>query len=133
MGSSTPSTPTSFRFRMAGIQSFRSAVPSLNPVLLEPVMHLTIRVPEDHTGDVMGDINSKRGKVMGIDSDGSSRVIEAEIPMSEVQRYAADLRSMTSGRGTFEIRFDHYAEVPHQEAQKGDRRLPAATATERTS
>jgi elongation factor G len=105
-------------FRMAGIQSFRAAVPSLNPVLLEPVMHLTIRVPEDHTGDVMGDINSKRGKVMGIDSDGSSRVIEAEIPMSEVQRYAADLRSMTSGRGTFEIRFDHYAEVPHQEAQK---------------
>ena len=81
-------------------------------------MHLTIRVPEDHTGDVMGDINSKRGKVMGIDSDGASRVIEAEIPMSEVQRYAADLRSMTSGRGTFEIRFDHYAEVPHQEAQK---------------
>ena len=105
-------------FRMAGIQSFRAAVSSLNPVLLEPVMHLTIRVPEDHTGDVMGDINSKRGKVMGIDSDGSSRVIEAEIPMSEVRRYAADLRSMTSGRGTFEIRFDHYAEVPHQEAQK---------------
>jgi elongation factor G len=105
-------------FRMAGIQSFRTAVPSLNPVLLEPVMHLTIRVPEDHTGDVMGDINSKRGRVMGIDSDGASRVIEAEIPMSEVQRYAADLRSMTSGRGTFEIRFDHYAEVPHQEAQK---------------
>jgi elongation factor G len=105
-------------FRMAGIQSFRTAVPSLNPVLLEPIMHLTIRVPEDHTGDVMGDINSKRGRVMGIDSDGASRVIEAEVPMSEVQRYAADLRSMTSGRGTFEIRFDHYAEVPHQEAQK---------------
>ncbi len=105
-------------FRMAGIQSFRAAAPNLNPVLLEPVMHLTIRVPEDHTGDVMGDINSKRGKVMGIDSDSSSRVIEAEIPMSEIQRYAADLRSMTSGRGTFEIRFDHYAEVPHQETQK---------------
>ena len=66
----------------------------------------------------MGDINSKRGRVLGIDSDGTSRLVEAEIPMVEVQRYAADLRSMTSGRGTFEIRFDHYAEVPNQEAQK---------------
>jgi elongation factor G len=66
----------------------------------------------------MGDINSKRGRVLGIDSDGNSRVIESEVPMVEIQRYAADLRSMTSGRGTFEVRFDHYAEVPHQEAQK---------------
>ncbi|HSL26222.1 MAG TPA: elongation factor G, partial [Acidimicrobiia bacterium] len=65
-----------------------------------------------------GDVNSKRGRVLGIDSDGNSRVVDAEIPMAEVQRYAADLRSMTSGRGTFEIRFDHYAEVPNQEAQK---------------
>ncbi|HEY7563311.1 MAG TPA: elongation factor G [Acidimicrobiia bacterium] len=105
-------------FRMAGIQSVRTAGTNLRPVLLEPVMHLTIRVPEEHTGDIMGDINSKRGRVMGIDSDGSSRVVEAEIPMAEVQRYAADLRSMTSGRGTFEVRFDHYSEVPHQEAQK---------------
>jgi elongation factor G len=105
-------------FRMAGIQSVRSAGTNLQPVLLEPIMHLTIRVPEEHTGDVMGDINSKRGRVLGVDSDGSSRVVEAEIPMAEVQRYAADLRSMTSGRGTFEVRFDHYAEVPHQEAQK---------------
>jgi elongation factor G len=66
----------------------------------------------------MGDINSKRGRVLGIDSDGNSRVIETEVPMVEIQRYAADLRSMTSGRGTFEVRFDHYAEVTHQEAQK---------------
>ncbi len=105
-------------FRMAGIQAFRAAAPDLRPVLLEPIMHLTIRVPDDHTGDVMGDINSKRGRVLGIDSDGGSRVSSAEIPMVEIQHYAADLRSMTSGRGTFEVRFDHYAEVPHQEAQK---------------
>ena len=105
-------------FRMAGIQAFRAAAPNLKPVLLEPIMRLSIRVPDDHTGDVMGDINSKRGRVLGIDSDGNSRVIESEVPMVEIQRYAADLRSMTSGRGTFEVRFDHYAEVPHQEAQK---------------
>ncbi|HJU82369.1 MAG TPA: elongation factor G [Acidimicrobiia bacterium] len=105
-------------FRMAGIQAFRAAAPNLKAVLLEPIMRLSIRVPDDYTGDVMGDINSKRGRVLGIDSDGNSRVIESEVPMTEIQRYAADLRSMTSGRGTFEVRFDHYAEVPHQEAQK---------------
>jgi len=105
-------------FRMAGIQAVRAAAPNLRGVLLEPIMKLTIRVPEEHTGDVMGDINSKRGRVLGMDSDGGARVIEAEIPMAEVQRYAADLRSMTSGRGTFEVNFDHYAEMPHQEATK---------------
>ncbi|MDP3984311.1 MAG: elongation factor G, partial [Acidimicrobiia bacterium] len=105
-------------FRMAGIQAVRTAAPGLAAVLLEPIMRLTIRVPEEHTGDVMGDINSKRGRVLGIDSDGGARVIQAEIPMAEVQRYAADLRSMTSGRGNFEVEFDHYAEIPHQEASK---------------
>ncbi|HJR92466.1 MAG TPA: elongation factor G [Acidimicrobiia bacterium] len=105
-------------FRMAGIQAVRAAGEMLRPVLLEPIMHLTVRVPEDHTGDIMGDINAKRGRVLGMDTDGGLRVIEAQVPMSEVQRYAVDLRSMTSGRGTFEVRFDHYEEVPHQEAQK---------------
>jgi elongation factor G len=105
-------------FRMAGIQALKSAASSLRPVLLEPIMRMLIRVPEDYTGDVMGDINGKRGRVLGIDSDGSLRVINAEVPMAEMQRYAADLRSMTSGRGTFEVAFDHYSEVPHQESQK---------------
>ncbi len=105
-------------FRMAGIQAVKAAAPNLKPVLLEPIMKLTVRVPEDYTGDIMGDINSKRGRVLGMDTDGSLRVITAEVPMAEVQRYAVDLRSITSGRGTFELVFDHYAEVPHQEAQK---------------
>lgn len=105
-------------FRMAGIQAVRAAGPSLRPVLLEPIMSLSVRVPEDYTGDIMGDINAKRGRVLGMDTDGGVRVIEAQVPMAEVQRYAVDLRSMTSGRGTFEVRFDHYEEVPHQEAQR---------------
>ncbi|HUO46155.1 MAG TPA: elongation factor G [Acidimicrobiia bacterium] len=105
-------------FRMAGIQAVRTAAPALRAVLLEPIMRVTIRVPEEHTGDVLGDINAKRGRVLGIDSDGTSRVIDAEIPMAEVQRYAADLRSMTSGRGSFDLEFDHYAEMPHQESSK---------------
>ncbi len=105
-------------FRMAGIHAVKAAAEGTRPVLLEPIMRLVVRVPEDHTGDIMGDINAKRGKVLGMDTDGSLRVITAEAPMAEVQRYAIDLRSMTSGRGTFEMVFDHYQEMPHQEAQK---------------
>lgn len=105
-------------FRMAGVQAVRAAGPSLGAVLLEPIMAIVVRVPEDYTGDIMGDINAKRGRVLGMDTDGGVRVIEAQVPMSEVQRYAVDLRSMTSGRGSFEVTFDHYEEVPHQEAQR---------------
>jgi len=105
-------------FRMAGIQAVRAAADKLQPVLLEPIMRMTVWIPEDYTGDIIGDINAKRGRVLGMDTDGSLRVISAEVPMAEVQRYAVDLRSMTSGRGTFEVAFDHYEEVPHQEAQK---------------
>lgn len=105
-------------FRMAGISAVRTAGPDLQPILLEPISRLSVKVPEEYTGDVIGDINAKRGRVYGMDTDGSLRVISAEVPMAEIQRYAVDLRSMTSGRGTFEVSFDHYAEVPHQEAQK---------------
>jgi elongation factor G len=81
-------------------------------------MRLQISVPEEHMGDVMGDINARRGRVLGMDSDGTMRVVTAEVPMGEVQRYAIDLRSMTHGRGVYEIEFDHYAEMPGNEAQK---------------
>ena len=105
-------------FRMAGIQAVRAAAADMKPVLLEPVARLTVRIPEEHTGDIMGDINAKRGRVLGMDTDTTLRVITAEVPLAEVQRYAIDLRSMTSGRGSFEVEIDHYEEVPHQEAQK---------------
>ena len=105
-------------FRMAGIQALRTAAPDLGAVLLEPIMQLRITVPEEHMGDVMGDINARRGKVLGMDSDGTMRVVTAEVPMGEVQRYAIDLRSMTHGRGVYEIEFDHYAEMPSNEAQR---------------
>jgi elongation factor G len=104
-------------FRMAGIQAFRAAADKLGPVLLEPIMRVSVTVPEDHLGDVMGDINSRRGRVLGMDGDGSLRVVNAEVPMAEMRQYPAELRSLTSGRGTFEVEFDHYAEVPHNEAQ----------------
>jgi elongation factor G len=105
-------------FRMAGIQAFRAASDKLRPVLLEPIMRVQVTVPEDHLGDVMGDINSRRGRVLGMDGDGSLRIVSAEVPMAEMRQYPAELRSLTSGRGTFEVAFDHYAEVPHNEAQQ---------------
>ncbi len=105
-------------FRMAGIQAFRAAAPSLRPVLLEPVMKVTVSVPEDYLGDVMGDINSRRGRVLGMEGDGTLKEVTAEVPMAEIRQYAAELRSLTSGRGTFDVEFDHYAEVPHNEAQQ---------------
>lgn len=104
-------------FRMAGIQAFRAASTNLRPVLLEPIMRVSVTVPEDHLGDVMGDINSKRGKVLGMEGEGIVRTVSAEVPMAEMQQYAAELRSLTSGRGTFEMEFDHYEEMPHNEAQ----------------
>lgn len=104
-------------FRMAGIQAVRTAGDKLRPVLLEPIMKVAVTVPEDHVGDVMGDINSKRGRVQGMEGEGSLRTVNAEVPMAEMQQYAAELRSLTSGRGTFEMEFDHYEEVPHNEAQ----------------
>lgn len=104
-------------FRMAGIQAVRAASTNLRPVLLEPIMRVTVTVPEGHLGDVMGDINSKRGRVLGMEGEGMLRTVNAEVPMAEMQQYAAELRSLTSGRGTFEMVFDHYEEVPHNEAQ----------------
>ncbi len=104
-------------FRMAGIQAVKAAAMKLRPILLEPVMRVTVTVPEEHLGDVMGDINSKRGRVLGMEGEGNLRSVVAEVPMAEIQQYAAELRSLTSGRGNFEVEFDHYAEVPHNEAQ----------------
>jgi len=105
-------------FRMAGIMAVRAAAPSLRATLLEPIVHARVSVPEDYMGDVIGDLNSKRGKVLGMDSDGRFRIVTAEVPLAEMQRYAIDLRSITGGRGSFEMEFDHYEEVPRQEAQK---------------
>lgn len=104
-------------FRMAGIQAVRAAAPKLRPVLLEPIVEVTVTMPGDYLGDVMGDINSKRGKVLGMEGEGILRTVQAEVPMAEMQQYAAELRSLTSGRGTFEMEFDHYEEMPHSEAE----------------
>jgi elongation factor G len=107
-----------FAFQLAGSKGFQAAVNNASPVLLEPVYQMEITVPEDSMGDIMGDITSKRGRPMGSESKGNSVTIKAQAPLAEIQRYAADLESMTSGRGSFTLTFDHYEEVPANLAEK---------------
>ena len=105
-------------FKMAGSIAFKKAAEQASAALLEPIMKAAITVPEEYTGDIMGDLNSRRGRVLGMDTEGEKQVISAHVPMAEFLRYAPDLRSMTGGRGTFTTEFDHYDEVPGDLAQK---------------
>ena len=105
-------------FKIAGSMGFKKAFMDAKPYLIEPIMNMEIAVPEDSMGDIIGDLNSRRGRIMGVDPKGGAQVIQAQTPMAEVLRYAPDLRSRTSGRGTFTMSFSHYEEVPANIAEK---------------
>lgn len=105
-------------FKIAASMCFKKGFREAKPTLLEPIMKISITVPEDHMGDVIGDLNSRRGKVLGVDTKGKRQVIRAQVPMAEILSYAPDLTSMTGGRGVFATEFDHYDEVPAQIVQK---------------
>ena len=105
-------------FKIAGSLAFKKAVEEANPTLLEPIMKVTITAPDEFMGDIMGDLNGRRGRVLGMDSAGKNQVINAQVPMAEFLSYASDLRSMTGGRGFFTMEFSHYDEVPAQIATK---------------
>ena len=105
-------------FKIAGAHALRKGLSEGNPVLLEPIVNMSISVPESYTGDIMGDLNSKRGKVLGMTPQGGWNIIEAQAPLAEVQRYAIDLRSMTQGRGSFQMELSHYEEVPAHVTQR---------------
>ena len=85
-------------FKIAAIQAFRKAMEQANPVLLEPIMNLEVLVPEAYMGDVIGDLNSKRGRILGMEPKGSMQLIKAQVPLAELSKYAIDLRSLTQGR-----------------------------------
>jgi len=105
-------------FKIAGSLAFKKGVQEANPILLEPIMEMEIKVDKDHVGDVMGDLNSRRGKVLGMDSAGKLEIVKAQVPQAEIQLYAPDLTSMTGGRGTFKVEFSHYEEVPAHVSEK---------------
>ncbi len=105
-------------FKLAGRKAFRLAMEQAKPALLEPIMKVEIVAPMDFAGDLMGDLNSRRGRIQGMETQGQSQVIRAEAPMSEMLTYANELTSMTQGRGTFAMEFGHYDFVPQQIAEK---------------
>lgn len=105
-------------FKIAGSLAFKKAMEQASPVMLEPIMEIEVVTPEDFMGDIMGDLNSRRGRVLGMDNRGKNQVVKAHVPMAEVLTYAPDLRSMTGGRGIFTLKFARYDEVPAQIAQK---------------
>ena len=105
-------------FKIAASMCLKKALQDANPILLEPIMKMEITVPEEVMGDVMGDLNGRRGRVLGMDTQGRYQVIKAQVPMAEVLQYALDLNSISGGRGTFQMEHSHYEEVPAQLAEK---------------
>jgi len=117
-GSFHPVDSSDIAFKVAGAQALKKGLSQGQPVLLEPIMDIAITVPEALTGDIIGDLNSKRGHVLGMNPEGNNNVITAQAPYAELLHYAIDLRSITQGRGSFTMESSHYQEVPPQISQK---------------
>jgi elongation factor G len=117
-GSFHPVDSSDIAFKIAGAQALKKGLSQGQPVLVEPIMKLTITVPEMYTGDITSDLNTKRGRVLGMNPSNGINVIEAQAPYAELLRYALNLRSLTQGRGSFVMGFDHYEEVPAHLSQK---------------
>jgi elongation factor G len=105
-------------FKLAGSQAMKQALDLAHPVLKEPIMLVTVSVPEEAVGDVIGDLNSRRGRPMGMEGSAGMSEIKAEVPMAEMLSYAPDLRSITGGQGEYTMEFERYEEVPGHLAQK---------------
>jgi elongation factor G len=117
-GSFHPVDSSEICFKIAGAGALKKAMESANPILLEPIAKLKVTVPDNYTGDIMSDLNNKRGRVMGMMPEAGYNTIEAEVPLAEIQRYAIDLKSITQGRGRYTYEFGHYEEVPSFVTQK---------------
>jgi elongation factor G len=105
-------------FRAAGRKAFRAAMEKVKPTLLEPIMDVEVTAPQEYSGDIMGDLNSRRGRVQGMDTVGNQQVIKAQVPMAEMLDYQSKLNSITAARGSYHMQFSHYDQVPGQIAQK---------------
>jgi elongation factor G len=105
-------------FKLAASMCFQDGFVKAKPVLLEPIVNLEITVPSQYMGDITGDLNSRRGRIVGMDSEGDLQIVRASAPMSEVMNYATELRSMTGGTGSFAMEFSHYDVVPARAAEQ---------------
>ena len=127
-GSSHSVDSSEMAFKIATAQALKQGIMDARPILLEPMMKLAIRIPSEYVGDVMSDLNTRRGQVHGVEPDGLYSHIEAEAPLAGVQRYSADLRALTQGRGSFQLDFDRYVEVPPNVQEHVLKELQAAAA-----
>ena len=116
-GSYHPVDSNEMAFKIAGSMGFRSGATKADPVILEPYMKVEVTVPEDYMGDVIGDLNSRRGRIEGMEARNGAQVINAFVPLSEMFGYATDLRSKTQGRGNYSMEVDHYEDVPRNIAE----------------
>ncbi len=105
-------------FKMAAKLAFKKGIETAKPVLLEPIVNVEVEIPDAYMGDIIGDLNSKRGRVMGMEPAGKRQIVKAQVPLAEMSRYTIDLKSITQGRGKFRMEMDHYEEVPAQDADK---------------
>ncbi len=105
-------------FKIAGSFAFKKCMEQAKPCLLEPIMNVEITVPEDYSGDIMGNLNGRRGRIQGMDTKGQSTIIKAQVPLAEMLTYASDLTSMTQGRGSYSMEYSHYDVVPQQIVEK---------------
>lgn len=117
-GREHPVDSSDMAFKIAGSMALKKGAQDAQPALLEPLVTMRITVPEANTGDVISDLNGKRARVLGMTPEGSLTTIEAQAPLAEVQRYAADLRSITQGRGRYTLALDRYEEVPQHVTQR---------------
>jgi len=117
-GKDHPVDSNDIAFRIAASRAFQLCIEKARPVILEPIMNVSITIPSEYMGDINGDMSSRRGRIVGMEPDGNLQVIKATVPAAEMFKYASELRSMTGGRGTFTMEFSHYEEVPSNEAQK---------------
>ena len=130
-GSYHPVDSSEIAFKTAAQLAYKAALPEANPVLLEPVGELKVTVPDSYMGDVIGDLNKRRGRVMGMDPTGDgNQVISAEVPMAEMGSYAIDLRSMTQSRGSFTFHFVRYEDCPPAAQEKAIAEAKALQAAE---
>ena len=109
-------------FKLAARKAFKAAMEAAKPALLEPIMNVEVQAPVEYAGDLMGDMNGRRGRISGMDTKGGTQIIRAQVPMSEMLNYQNDLTSMTQGRASFSMEFDHYDFVPRPAGRKDHRR-----------
>jgi len=117
-GSFHPVDSSEICFKIAGAGALKKGLSQAQPILLEPIMNISVKIPEEFTGDIIGDLNAKRARVLGMNPGGGINVIEAQVSLAEILRYAIDLKSITQGRGSYTVEFSHYEETPPHVSQK---------------